>query len=63
MKRNGYEELANAIILRAVEDYRGTRYEPTLHEIEQFFLSPWFMVLTKIDGKALLDKLRKEKKR
>ena len=63
MKRNGYEELANAIILRAVEDYRGTCYEPTLHEIEQFFLSPWFVVLTKIDGKALLDKLRKEKRR
>lgn len=59
--RNGYEDLANAIILRAVEDYRETCYEPTLREIEQFFQSQWFMVLTKIDGKALLKQLRKEK--
>lgn len=58
---NAYEELANAIILRAVQDYRETYYEPTLREIERFFLSQWFMVLTKADGKAILNHLRKEK--
>ena len=58
---NAYEELANAIILRAVQDYRETNYEPTLREIERFFLSQWFMVLTKADGKAILNQLRKEK--
>lgn len=40
---NAYEELANAIILRAVQDYRETNYEPTLREIERFFLSQWFI--------------------
>ena len=58
---NAYEELANAIILRAAQDYRETYHEPTLREIERFFLSQWFMVLTKADGKAILNKLRKEK--
>ena len=35
---NAYEELANAIILRAVQDYRETNYEPTLREIERVML-------------------------
>ncbi len=56
-----YENLANAIILRAVEDYRLAEDRRTLKEIEDFFLSDWFSVLTSLDGAALLQKLREEK--
>lgn len=57
-----YQELANAIILRAVEDYRLTDDEQELEEIERFFRSAWFGVLTKLDPDLLISKLRKEKK-
>ena len=56
-----YENLANAIIMRAVEDYRLAEDRRTLKEIEGFFLSDWFSVLTNLDGAALLQKLREEK--
>ena len=60
---SGYEEnwqeLANAIILRAVEDFRDTMNKKTLAEIEEFFLSDWFEVLTNIDGRDLLTLLRR----
>lgn len=66
-----YERLANAIILQAVKDWRGAmvrlRKRPNNHdaewirnETEKFFLSGWFGVLTKLDGKALLRKLKEE---
>lgn len=76
-----YENLANAIILQAVRDYRETRlwldaHRPLCKEdekdgeyikmlseqraIEQFFLGDWFFVLTKLNGKALLEKLKSE---
>ena len=57
-----YEELANAIILQAVKDYRLTDDEQELNEIERFFRSGWFGVLTKVDPDLLIRKLRKEKK-
>ena len=52
-----YENLANAIILRAVDDYREAlgilRYSPndkdasiSKDEIERFFRSGWFGLLT-----------------
>ena len=56
-----YQELANAIILQAVHEYRETMNQKTLSEIEEFFLSDWFEILTKIDGRDLLMKLRREK--
>ena len=56
-----YEELANAIILQAVKDYRMTDDEQELKEIERFFCSGWFGVLTKVDPDLLIRKLRKEK--
>lgn len=59
--RNEYEELAEAIVLRAVTDYRESNNPDTLWEIERFFRSEWFKVLTKIDGKYLIHVLRKEK--
>lgn len=66
-----YERLANAIILRAVEDYRDAlrdlRVNPsypdarrTVSEVERFFRSDWFSTLTSLDGVALMKKLRKE---
>lgn len=58
---NPYEELANAIILQAVKDYRLTDDERELQEIERFFRSGWFGVLTKVDPDLLITQLRKEK--
>ena len=53
--------LANAIILQAVNDYRARSDKRTIGEIERFFRSEWFAILTKLDGEALLGKLREEK--
>ncbi len=69
---NPYEKLANAIILRAVEDYRAAqsdlKYNPTygpavytVSEVERFFRSGWFATLTTLDGEVLIERLRKEK--
>ncbi len=58
---NPYENLANAIILQAVKDYRLTDDEQHLQEIECFFRSGWFGVLSKVDPKFLIKELRKEK--
>jgi hypothetical protein len=60
---NPYEELANAIVLRAVKDYRLHDNEQELARIEHFFRSGWFGVLTRIDPEMLIVKLRKEKVR
>ena len=58
---NPYEELANAIVLQAVKDYRLTNDEAELAEIERFFRSGWFGVLSKVDPEYLIRNLRKEK--
>ena len=58
-----YEELANAIVLQAVKDYRLHDDEQELASIERFFRSGWFSVLTNIDPGILIAKLRKEKVR
>jgi len=68
---NPYAELANAIVLCAVKDYRKARnrlkrsYFDTharmvMKECEEFFLSGWFQTLTSVDGKVLLEKLQEE---
>lgn len=57
-----YENLANAIILQAVKDYRLTDDEQELQEIERFFRSGWFGVLSKVDLEFLIKELRKEKR-
>ena len=59
---NPYEDLANAIILQAVKDYRLTDDERELQEIERFFRSGWFGVLSKVDPEFLNKELRKEKR-
>lgn len=63
-----YENLANAIILRAAWDYQAAlrRYRRTFEvndemiRCEKFFRSSWFEVLTDVDGEYLIKKLRKE---
>lgn len=68
---DNYNNLANAIILQAVKDYRkalrtlsmnpnnrSAQYER--RHIEQFFRSGWFGVLTSIDPKMLITKLKAE---
>lgn len=57
-----YENLANAVIMQAVRDYRKCQNPGILQELEQFFLSDWFMMLTKVDGTMILERLRKEKR-
>ena len=59
---NPYENLANAIILQAAKDYRLTDDEQQLQEIERFFRSGWFGVLSKVDPEFLIKELRKEKR-
>lgn len=68
---NCYEELANAIILQAVKDYRDSskilekgrkNYEAKAIKSDcvRFFKSGWFSILTNLDGEALLEKLEEE---
>ena len=55
---NRYRALADAIILKAVDDYRG--HKELRGSIARFFKSDWFKVLTDIDGEDLLKKLKDE---
>ena len=66
-----YEKLANAIILRAVQDYRAALKRLKKHpnkkdvendviKIEKFFKSQWYQALTSVDGEYLINRLRKE---
>ena len=67
-----YEDLANAIVLQAVSDYRyATKrmrthpQETAIHrrrkkEAERFIRSAWFKELTNLDPVILLDQLREE---
>ena len=66
-----WEDLAEAIIMQAVTDYRKARRrvrhfpdqkgaQATIKEVERFFRSRWFAQLTDIDGEMLIKKLREE---
>lgn len=66
-----YENLAQAVILQAVKDYRTARKELKYHpkskdtklmiqDCERFFRSEWFGVLTSVDGQMLLRRLQEE---
>lgn len=68
-----YEELAKAIILQAVKDwrtayracrrsYRDTVSRNHMYECESFFRSNWFKTLTNgnIDGKKLVQALKEQ---
>ena len=67
----GYEDLANAIIIQAVEDYRCALRNLTKHpedsgllevkdKLEEFFNSDWYAVLTDVEGSYLMQKVREE---
>ena len=65
----GYHDLANAIVLQAVEDYRnaldGKSYnshppEKIVARLERFFRSDYFAILTTVKGEYLIEKLRQE---
>lgn len=68
---NPYENLANAIIIKACNDYRNAlrkiKKNPNNKmaisealEVERFFHSPWYGTLTTIDGDFLIRKIRAE---
>ena len=71
LSENPYEALANAIVLQAVNDYRVAlkklKKNPNNREalddalqIERFFKSQWYQVLTSVDGEYLINRLRRE---
>ena len=66
-----YTELANAIVIQAAKDYRKAlktlkrypRYEPAkavVAEVEEFFRSDWYRMLTSVDAEMLMRKIRRE---
>ena len=68
---NPYKELANAIIVQAVKDYRealrllnmNPNDKSAQHDkrsIERFFRSEWFSILTDLNGELLMKKLKEE---
>ena len=67
--KEGFENLANAIILQVVKDYRkalsGCKVEKrdsksVIAECERFFRSEWFRELTDVNGEYLITSIRKE---
>lgn len=67
---NSYQNLANAIIQSAASDYRTVlkiikkrpdmRKICKLDELEAFFHSGWFSILTNLDGDYILNRIKKE---
>lgn len=63
-----WENLANAIIEQAVNDYRKALAgrnpnhpnTPSVRALERFFRSDWFKVLTSVDGTYIMNKVRDE---
>ena len=59
-----YQNLANAIVLSAVKDYRDALKNKLAaderDDIERFFRSGYFAILTEIDPEYLIDRLNKE---
>ena len=66
-----YENLANAIVITAAKDYRDALRSLTRNknnnnakrmkeEVERFFNSDWYSVLTDLDGAFLMRKVQEE---
>ena len=66
-----FEGLANAIFIQAAADYRlalkqlrqNPLFQPAIrmsYEVERFFRSDWFSILTRINGIELLARLKTE---
>ena len=71
MTDSGYENLANGIIVQACKDYRDAlkklkrnpKHRESLFvkkDVEEFFRSDWFDVLTTLDGEMVIKKIREE---
>ena len=66
-----YKELANGIVLRAVLDYKAAlrrerkgnkNVQKEIKELESFFRSGWYKVLSDTDGEETIQQLRRGKK-
>lgn len=60
---SGWERLANAIIEQAVEDFRNKPLKSVYKdysdkEVEEFFKSRWFGVLSSLDGEDLFNRMK-----
>lgn len=66
-----YEQLANAIVIYAVEDYRivlkrcknhpaDKKWGRERDKLERFFRSEWYKTLTNVDGEKLMAKIKEE---
>ena len=67
-----WQKLANAIVEQAVKDYRmeqarvkanpqnSDHAKAEVRKLERFFRSDWFEVLTDMDGRLILSRLKKE---
>lgn len=66
-----YENLANAIVITAAKDYRdalrslarnknNNNAKRMKEEVERFFNSDWYSVLTDLDGAFLMRKIQEE---
>ena len=64
-----FENLANAIIVQAVKDYRkalsgfssdGKPSTAVIADCERFFRSEWYRQLTNVDGMIIIANIRKE---
>jgi len=71
LDKKGVENLANAIIIQAVSDYRYAERKLAknpndelakwdLESIKRFFYSHWFSILTNLSGSMLLSELQKK---
>lgn len=69
--RDNWEDLANAIVVQAANDYRRAlrvlkahpSYAPAVKvktEVEQFFRSEWYRSLSSVDGEVLIKRLNAE---
>ena len=66
----GWQDLSDAIVLCAVEDWRRSKFQLSLpslkskraydtsKECERFFKSSWFDMLTGLDGQTFLRRLK-----
>lgn len=63
--------LANAIVKQAADDYRNARRllirmpdacpaKERIQDVERFFQSEWYQLLTSVDGEYLLKRLEEE---
>lgn len=56
-----YKELANAVVLQAVRDYRAALSKDNIYRVralEKFFRSDWFKVLCDLNGEMIIEKIK-----